>query len=170
MERQSNARGKSGIVAHTCNPELGRQRGGHAKEKRSMGEHPGLGAAVLVGKQDSKVSCVTFGPPVPNMAQSSLLQWLLLFNFPRPSRSRSGCTLSAWGARSQRLCSASGLHVHVKASPLSSHCASCPCGRHLFADGTCGPSMPPLHPSQVNEPRGLCSLWKWCSGDYGQKQ
>lgn len=37
-----------------------------------MGEHPGLGAAVLVGKQDSKVSCVTFGPPVPNMAQSSL--------------------------------------------------------------------------------------------------
>lgn len=108
--------------------------------------------AVLVGRQDSEASCVSFSLPPPNMSQLSSLQWLLLFNFPRPSRSRSGCSLSARRARSQRLCPSSGLHVHFKASPLSSHCSSRPGGCYLFTDGTCSPGMPPLHPSQVKEP------------------
>lgn len=117
-----------------------------------MGKHPRIGVAILVGQKDSKASCVSFGLSPPNMSQLPSLQWLLLFNFPRPSRSGSGCSLSARRARSQRLCPSSGLHVHFQASPLSSHCSSCPGGCYLFADGTCRPGMPPLHPSQVKEP------------------
>lgn len=120
-----------------------------------MGEHLRTGIAVLVGRQDSKASCVSFGLPPPNMSQLSSRQWLLLFNFPRPSRSRSGCSLSARRARSQRLCPSSGLHVHFKASPLSSHCSSRPGGCYLFTDGTCSPGMPPLHPSQLRTSRHL---------------
>lgn len=156
-------------MAHTCNPELGRQRGGDRKEgKRSMGDPPGIGAAVLAERQDSKASCVSFGLPASNTAPLSSLQWFLLFNFPRPSRSRSGCTLSAWGARSQGICSSSGLHVHFKASPLSGHCTSCPCGCHLSADGTCSPGMPPLHPSQVKGPRVCVPRTSGAPGIMGQ--
>lgn len=107
------------------------------------------------------------GPPGANIAYLPSVQRLLLFNFPRPSRSGGGCALPARGARSRRLRSPSGLHVHLTPPPLSRHCARGPCGRHLLADGTCGPGMPPLHPGQVREPqlRGV----RWHPGCQGQR-
>lgn len=101
---------------------------------------------------------ISFGFLAPNMTYLPFLQWLLLFNFPRPCRSWGGCALPARGPRSWRLRSSSGLHVHFAPTPLSGHCTSCSCGRHLFTDGSCGPGMPPLHSGQVRSPSSVFSV------------
>lgn len=134
-------------MVHTCDPRTGESEVGRGSVETEAGE-----SIQKLEQPASGEARPSFGLPAPNMTRVSSLQWLLLFNFPGPSGSRSGCPLSAWGARSQRLCSSSGLHVYFKASPLPSHCTSCPCSCHLFADGTRRPGMSPFHPGQVKQP------------------
>lgn len=122
-------------------------------QKQEAGR-PRIGGGVRVGEAGLCTGArVSLGSPAPKMTYLSSLQWLLLFNFPRPCRSGSRRALPARGPRSRRLRSSSGFHVHFTPTPLSGHCTSRPCGRHLLADGTRGPGMPPLHPGQVREPQ-----------------
>ena len=129
----------------------------HKQEAERQGIEGGVRvreAGLYIGAGLSTGSSITLvPPPAPNPTYLPSLQWLLLFNFPRPCRGGGRYALPARGPRSRRLRSASGLHVHFAPTPLSGHRPSSPRGRHLLADGACGPGMPPLHPGQVREPQ-----------------